>query len=139
MPDELSGLPQPLGAKGSKLAAWPLIIGKVMMTNSVSAMILITTSTALKRRAFLGADDQQGRDEADDEDRRQVDQPPTSPPWRKPHWIGGPTVRAWGMCTPTDIEQADEIARTSRPRPRWRRAHIRGSAPSRPSRRAARP
>ena len=22
--------------------------------------------------------------------------PPTSPPWRKPHWICGPTFKAWG-------------------------------------------
>ena len=47
VPDELSGLPQPRGAKGWKLLAWPLIIGSVMMRNNVSAVILMTTSTAL--------------------------------------------------------------------------------------------
>src|SRR6478672_12654249 len=47
VPDELKGLPQPRGANGSKFAACPLIIGRVMMRNMVRAVTLITTSTAL--------------------------------------------------------------------------------------------
>ena len=48
-------MPQP-AANGWNLA-WPLIIGSVRMMNTVSAVTLITTSTALTR-ALLRADDQ---------------------------------------------------------------------------------
>ena len=103
--------------------------GKVSTTNTVSAMILTITSTALNR-AFPGADDQQAGDQQRMTIAGRLMRPPCRPRPRRRRQAGESRRRA--------LRAGRWNSPTSRPRPRTRRSHIRGSAPSRPSRRSVR-
>ena len=82
-----------------------------MTTNSVSAVTLTATSTALNVALSLVPITSKVVTNAAMITAGRLISPPTSPPWRKPHSIGGPTVKAWGICTPTEFEQADDMPR----------------------------
>src|SRR4029078_12426010 len=102
VPEELIGLPQPRGAKGWKLAAWPLIMGRVMIKNRVVDVILMSTRTALNvAPSFVPMTSKVVTNPTTRTAGRLIN-PPTSPPWRKPHWIGGPTFKASGKWPPTE-------------------------------------
>ena len=111
-------------AGSERVRNWPRrMTGRVRTMNAVSAVTLIATRTALNSRALRGADHQQPGHQQGDDDGRQVDE-------ARPRRRRAPAARALsqsGKSIPQirSITVSDEIVRTSRPRRRRRRPHIR--------------
>jgi hypothetical protein len=85
---------------GAKFAVWPKISGTVMIANSVSAAILMATSTELTVALSLVPITSSHVTKPVTRTAGRLMSPPTSPPSRKPQSILGPTVSACGKCTP---------------------------------------